>query len=78
MAQMIKNLILVVAAGLLLTTLAPERGGAVTVPQISAGSASLVVQVRARCTRLLRRCNRGNTQACQLYQFECLGARPIY
>ena len=75
---MMKNLILAAAAGMLLATLAPERGAAITAPHVSAGSASLVVQVSARCNRLLRRCNRGNTQACQLYQFECLGARPIY
>jgi len=75
---MVRNLILAAAAAMLLATLAPERGAAITVPQVSAESASLIVQVRPRCNRLWRRCNRGNLQACRMYQFECVGARPIY
>ncbi len=75
-----KNFILAAAIGMLLATLTPERGAATTLPHVSAGTASLIVHVQVfdRCARLLRRCNRGNTQACQLYQAECQGVRPIY
>ena len=75
---MVRNLILAAVAGMLLATLAPERGAAITLPQISAETSSLIVKVRPRCNRLWRRCNRGNLEACRLYRFECVGARPIY
>ena len=74
-----KYFILAAAVGMFLATLAPERGAATTLPHISAGTASSIVQVQVfdRCARLLRRCNRGNTQACQFYQVECQGVQPI-
>ncbi len=77
---MMKKFILAAAVGMLLATLTTERGAATTLPQISIGTASLIVhaQVFNRCTRLLRRCKRGNTEACQLYQVECRGVQPIY
>lgn len=77
---MMKTFILAAAIGMLLTTLTLERGAATTLPYISAGTASPVVRVQIfdRCTRLWRRCSRGNTQACRLYRAECQGVRPIY
>lgn len=75
-----KGFILAAAVGMLLATLAPERGAATTLPHVSAGTASLLlhVQIFNRCTRLWRRCSRGNDQACKLYRAECQGVRPIY
>lgn len=75
-----KKFILAAGIGMLLATLAPERGVTATVPQTSLGTSSLIVQVQVfdRCARLLRRCNRGNANACRLYQVECRGVEPIY
>lgn len=75
-----KRFMLAAAVGVLLATLVPEPTAATTLPRVSAGTASLVVyaQIFNRCTRLWRRCSRGNSQACQLYRAECQGVRPIY
>ena len=73
-----KNFILAAAIGMLCATVPSERGAATTLPHVSVGTASVVVQVNNRCTRLWRRCKRGNLQACRLYHFECRGGRPIY
>jgi len=75
-----KRFILAAAVGTFLATLTPERGAATTLPHMSAGMTSLHVHVQIfnRCTRLWRRCSRGNDQACKLYRAECQGVRPIY
>lgn len=73
-----KNFILIAALGMVFATLPPERGAATPLPHVSAGPASLVVQVGNRCTRLLRRCSRGNNKACVNYRIECRLLRPIY
>jgi|GEM_PF-6965322 len=79
-----KTLILAAAIGLLLVTVYYERGAAATAPDVSPGTAisaqtaPKTAQIyRPRCTRLLRRCNRGNIRACQLYRAECRLFRPI-
>lgn len=75
-----ERFILAAAVGMSLATLTPERGAATALPQVSAGTTSLRVHVQIfnRCTRLWRRCSRGNDQACKLYRAECQGVRPIY
>ena len=73
-----KTSMLVAAAGLVFAAFAPERAAADPVPRMSATEAFIVAQTSNRCTRLLRRCNRGNEQACQNYRIECRGVRPIY
>ncbi len=74
-----KTALLAASVGLLAVTLAPERAATATVPPLSAGtSSSLIVHVSDRCTRLWRRCNRGNLRACRNYRVECRWFRPIY
>ena len=79
-----KTLILAAAIGLLLTTFGHAPGTAATAqgvspgPAISAAAKTETAQIyRPRCVRLMRRCNRGNIRACQLYRAECRLFRPI-
>ena len=73
-----KKIILTAGIGLLIAIAAPERAATTTSQPLSIGPVSALAQVSNRCTRLWRRCNRGNQRACSNYRIECPLLRPIY